>query len=71
MKNELSLSEKDLEILNLRKEGLTLKEVAALIFLSQIAIKKRLGKLRRRAGVKNDLELINYCWTNGIFNKAA
>jgi len=61
-----SLSEKDKEILNHRRGGLTIKEVASKVYLSQRAVEDRLLNLRRRSNSKNDIELLDYCYRNNL-----
>lgn len=72
MKNQsIILTAKDEEILNLRRIGNTNKEVASKVYLSIIAVKKRLSRLRQKAGVKNDTALIDFCHEQGLFSNEA
>lgn len=68
MKDQIILTAKDEEILNLRRSGETTKSISKKVFLCEDAVKKRLQKLRLKAGVKNDIELINFCHQNGLFS---
>ena len=71
MNNQFTLSPKNEEILHLRRNGNTLKQIAAKVFLSKEAVRDRLCILRQKAGVKNDIELIDYCHRNGLFSTKA
>jgi DNA-binding CsgD family transcriptional regulator len=56
-RSQLPLTARELEIARLASEGLTRKEIAARLFISENSIKTHLGHVYAKLGVRNRLEM--------------
>lgn len=64
--NELAISNKEIEVLELAAKGFTFKEIACKLNVSQSAIEKRLYPLYKRFDVKSLPHLISFAHDNDI-----
>lgn len=64
--NHVSLSKREIEIIQLLAEGLTAKNVAAKLNLSYYTIDTHRKNILLKLGVKNTAELIRYAFKHGI-----
>ena len=64
--NELAISNKEIEVLELAAKGFTFKEIASKLNVSQSAIEKRIYPLYKRFNVKSLPHLISFAHDNHI-----
>ena len=64
--NELAISRKEIEVLELAAKGFTFKEIACELNVSQSAIEKRIYPLYKRFDVKSLAHLISFAHDNHI-----
>tara|TARA_R110002124_G_scaffold258699_1_gene424460 strand:+ start:359 stop:1087 length:729 start_codon:yes stop_codon:yes gene_type:complete len=64
--NELAISNKEIEVLELAAKGFTFKEIASKLNVSQSAIEKRIYPLYKRFDVKSLAHLISFAHDNHI-----
>ncbi|MDG1332301.1 MAG: response regulator transcription factor [Crocinitomicaceae bacterium] len=65
-KNEYKLSEREIEIIGLVAEGLTSKEIAQRLFISEHTVKTHRKNIFRKLQVKDTDELIQFALNEGI-----
>lgn len=67
-KNEIQLTDRELEVLHLICEEHTAPEIAKMVYLSPRTIEGIRGKLIEKIGVKNTAGLVMYAVRNGLIN---
>lgn len=60
------LTDRELEIVRLCKDGKLSKEIAVLLGLSTRTVDNHKSKIFRKLGLRNALELVRYACENGI-----
>ncbi len=64
--NEVSLTKREIEILNLVSKGLTNKEIADKLFISLRTVTNHRAKLNIKTGSKNTVNLLSYAIRNNL-----
>lgn len=67
-KNEIQLTDRELEVLHLICEEHTAPEIAKMVYLSPRTVEGIRGKLIEKIGVKNTAGLVMYAVRNGLIN---
>jgi DNA-binding NarL/FixJ family response regulator len=60
------LTDKELEFIKLLRQGLKMKEIASLMFVSIETLDKLARELREKTETYNGKHLIDWCYQNGI-----
>ena len=61
-----SLSERECEIIALLCQGMSNKQVASKLSISEVTVRYHLGHIYRKLGVEGRLELVIYAFRHGL-----
>lgn len=68
VRKNLGLTRREQQLMQLVSEGLTNKEIAAQLFLSEQTIKNHLRRMLRKVGATDRLEAVERCRSQGFWN---